>query len=440
MFHLHVWPGKWDLPTIDSQCLAAVLHLQLAVPGRFDIVECANPDLSPSGQLPFLQHEHRSISPLSSIVAYVSNLDEDRAPRPCDGIDSETLLFAPSLDADLSAKQKASSVAWTSYVEAHFGDLILNAFYAHPINYVRLTLPTLTSVLHFPQTYFVPGRLREMYRPRLEAAGLWDTTSPEEVEEAQPARGWKTSFAEAVNRSREHEDGSEKVRKAFQKEKILAKARTTLDHLSSLIPQGSFVYGATPTSLDALLSAHVLLILHAPLPNPLLKTLILESYPTLIDHALLLRTKAFPSQPVTPTSPLASAPSFQLRFDDNSSKAQNVTAIEERPHPPIQALSHPSFQESIQLSATGFVRLARSLMSVRMGEERIAEGEDIGDESGQDDTEKELDKQLATGRRIWFVAAGVGLVVYALLTGVVQVQLPNGDEEGEDNDGEEDEE
>lgn len=49
MFHLHVWPGKWDLPTIDAQCLAAVLYLQLAVPGRFEIVECANPDLSPLG-------------------------------------------------------------------------------------------------------------------------------------------------------------------------------------------------------------------------------------------------------------------------------------------------------------------------------------------------------------------------------------------------------
>ena len=26
---LYVWPGRWNLPSIDPQCLAAVLHLQL---------------------------------------------------------------------------------------------------------------------------------------------------------------------------------------------------------------------------------------------------------------------------------------------------------------------------------------------------------------------------------------------------------------------------
>jgi hypothetical protein len=46
---LYVWNGKWDLPSIEPDCLAAILYLQLAFPGDFDIVECTNPDLSPSG-------------------------------------------------------------------------------------------------------------------------------------------------------------------------------------------------------------------------------------------------------------------------------------------------------------------------------------------------------------------------------------------------------
>jgi len=46
---LHIWPGQWDLPSFDPPCLAAVLYLQLAIPGKFRIVENSNPDSSPSG-------------------------------------------------------------------------------------------------------------------------------------------------------------------------------------------------------------------------------------------------------------------------------------------------------------------------------------------------------------------------------------------------------
>ena len=47
---LHVWPGNWNLASIDPQCLAAILYVQLNWPGSFEIVECTDPDLSPSGE------------------------------------------------------------------------------------------------------------------------------------------------------------------------------------------------------------------------------------------------------------------------------------------------------------------------------------------------------------------------------------------------------
>ncbi len=46
---LHVWPGKWDLPTINPECLAAILYAQIVAPGGFVVEECTNPDLSPNG-------------------------------------------------------------------------------------------------------------------------------------------------------------------------------------------------------------------------------------------------------------------------------------------------------------------------------------------------------------------------------------------------------
>jgi len=47
---LYVWPGKWGLPSLDPICLATILYLQLVLPGTFSILECNNPDISPSGR------------------------------------------------------------------------------------------------------------------------------------------------------------------------------------------------------------------------------------------------------------------------------------------------------------------------------------------------------------------------------------------------------
>jgi sorting and assembly machinery component 37 len=48
---LHIWPGRWDLPSFDPLCLATVLYMQVAIPGKFRLVECSNSDSSPTGVL-----------------------------------------------------------------------------------------------------------------------------------------------------------------------------------------------------------------------------------------------------------------------------------------------------------------------------------------------------------------------------------------------------
>lgn len=131
---LYVWPGRWNLPSIDPSCLAAVLYLQLAIPGQFHIAECANPDLSPNGtflfqniyivdfdvllagQLPFLTHLHHTISSLPSIFKYASAQHSSDTAR------------SPNLDANLSASEKAQQVAWCAHAESNLGDLVVCPF------------------------------------------------------------------------------------------------------------------------------------------------------------------------------------------------------------------------------------------------------------------------------------------------------------------------
>ena len=53
-------------------------------------------------------------------------------------------------------------------------------FHGIDANFWGLTNPTLASEMPVPQKYYVARRMREFYRPRLEAAGLWSLPSAEE--------------------------------------------------------------------------------------------------------------------------------------------------------------------------------------------------------------------------------------------------------------------
>lgn len=229
---LHISPGRWNLPSVDPSCLAAVLYLQYTIPGSFAIVECGNPDVAPtgmcllnlqldflnsysfnSGQLPFLTHEGRTIPTFALIVKYVAGLKD---------------VGAANLDASLNNPEQSRKVAWCAHVESNLGDLVVNpcsryvsrrsslilkyhTLYSHHGNWAGLTQPALASMLPVPQSYYVPGRIRESYRARLEAADLW--TLPEiERKEKKPFRDLYKSTKEKVD--------SNIYLQAFEREKV----------------------------------------------------------------------------------------------------------------------------------------------------------------------------------------------------------------------------
>ncbi len=57
---LYIWPGQWGLHSFEPMCLATVIFLQLSIPGKFSVVECTNPELSPTGRSVLQAKEHPS--------------------------------------------------------------------------------------------------------------------------------------------------------------------------------------------------------------------------------------------------------------------------------------------------------------------------------------------------------------------------------------------
>ncbi|KAJ7156931.1 hypothetical protein C8R43DRAFT_997690 [Mycena crocata] len=248
---LYIWPGQWGLLSADTPSLVAALYLQLTIPEKFNISYCTNPDLSPSGSLPFLVHDQQVASTVPSIIQYIS------------GYQGEAFK-AENIDAGLNSFQNSQKTAWCSHVGAKLGDLTSYMLYSLPDNWAKLTHPTLAYALPMPQRYYVPGRIRDSHRPRLEAAGLWNQ------QPIVPITGT---------------DPKEKIAQTFQRDKVLQTARDCLDIYVRLLGENRFVYNDRLTTLDIVLAAHVLVILKPPFPDTLLPDLFAESYSTLVSHA-----------------------------------------------------------------------------------------------------------------------------------------------------------
>ncbi|KAF5357900.1 hypothetical protein D9756_001416 [Leucocoprinus leucothites] len=267
-FTLYVWPGQWGLPSFDPICLAAVLYLQLALPGEFTISECNNPDISPSGQLPFLVHNQVTVASFPAITKYISSLKTSSQH---------------DLDASLSPSERSQKVAWVSHVETHFGNLVYHTYYSSSSNWEKVIHPALVGMYGLPQRYYVPPRIRSSYKPRLESAGLW-SLPPRESEKKQ--------FKE-----KKDDDAREKAKEvytqAFEKEKVQDKAKEAMGIYARLLEGKQFVYQGRPTTLDLIIAAHTLLLIVPPLPDTLIKELAEEWYDTLADHARRIQNIAF---------------------------------------------------------------------------------------------------------------------------------------------------
>ncbi|KAF8308105.1 hypothetical protein DL93DRAFT_2028552, partial [Clavulina sp. PMI_390] len=283
---IHVWPAQWDLASFDTECLSAILYLQFAFPGRFTIVEECNPDLSPSGQLPYLTHAEQTVAPLTSIISYLSSLTPESIYS---NLEEEPFEIVPSLDGSLSSADKQQVMVWREFVGAKVGDLVAHSFYAFWPNYSTMMQPLLVSVLPFPQKFYVPDRLRSAYKPRLDAGTYWE----EEEEETEDERK-RLSAETTAGKWASILKPKQAFRRALGKSRTLEKARETFDLLTRLLGEQTLFFGDRPSTLDIILAAHILPVLRAPLPDPFLKTLLLESYSHLVSHACHISAIAFP--------------------------------------------------------------------------------------------------------------------------------------------------
>ncbi|KAJ8078973.1 hypothetical protein PM082_013257 [Marasmius tenuissimus] len=253
---LHIWPGMWNLPSWDPSCLAAVIFLQLVIPGSFSVVEDLNPDASITGS-----HGDQVFAPLSSIFQHVLSLP---------GVKS-------------SFRSIPSQTAWITCAESALGDLVANMFFALEANWMGLTHPTLADAFPFPQRYYSPHRIRATYRTRLESADLWTLPGIEREEPHKP------NFRDPKPQKTEEIKPRHIFVRVFEREKVAEKARSVFELFSRLLGDKSYFGGDQPSLLDIVVASHIILLLVPPFPDTLLQEVLNNSFPNLVLHANRMR-------------------------------------------------------------------------------------------------------------------------------------------------------
>lgn len=118
-FKLYIWPHHWELPSLDADCLSCVFYLQIYFAGQYCLVESTDPDVSPSGSLPFLEvHEN-----VESGEKHPRGLEHEHASSPSTSSNSpKTIATARSILNYLETIKRERSQRGNSDHQDHIGE------------------------------------------------------------------------------------------------------------------------------------------------------------------------------------------------------------------------------------------------------------------------------------------------------------------------------
>ncbi|KAK3924366.1 Metaxin-1 [Frankliniella fusca] len=203
-----VWAGKWDLPSVDQQCLQIMAYAKFCgAPIKVNVTN--NPFWSPSGSLPVFRHGKDKITSFQSMISFL-----------------ESKKY--SADLKLTPLQKSECYAINKLLEGKLHPAILYTWWVDETNYIELTRPWYASVLPLPFNYYYPGRYERDAKKYVE-----------------------TMFIEDEDQS-------------VIETHLLSDAEKCLTSLSVRLGDENYFFGKSPTSLDAIVYSYLAPLVKVP--------------------------------------------------------------------------------------------------------------------------------------------------------------------------------
>lgn len=215
VMELEIWKGEWGLPSVDVHCLEVMTYAKFSgTPLKTKITN--NPFKTPHGSLPVFQHENECLTKFGEISAYLRKNNH-------------------TADFELSPKQCAEAFAYSHLIYEKLVPALQFVWWIDSKNFIEFTRPLYAKLLPFPLNFYYPGQYEK------HAKQLAMSLYPEEDD---------LSVIETA---------------------VYRQADECLCLLATKLGEKEFFFGQSPSSLDAVVFAHLAPLLKAPLPSAALQ-------------------------------------------------------------------------------------------------------------------------------------------------------------------------
>ncbi|KAG9324654.1 hypothetical protein KVV02_000331 [Mortierella alpina] len=231
---LYIFGSAFGLPSIDPHCLALIAYLSITGYEDYSIVECNDPALSPTGELPMLHDGKNWIGGANRILAYLSKTGHNADKR-------------------LSKEMVAKSVSYQALVDENLADAILFSWFADSENYISTLRKTYSDLLPFPSRYYAPTQMKKAAIQRVQKYG-----------------------------GRIESSGSTLV--DTSKTQIYDVARDCYRVLNRRLGEQDFLFGDAPTTLDAKVFGYLALQIYPEIPNRRFGMILESQFPRLARY------------------------------------------------------------------------------------------------------------------------------------------------------------
>lgn len=271
--NLFTWGPRWEFPSFDPFCLATETVLRFAE-ASFGVNVCYNPRVSPNGELPILADQDQVFVTTAGILKHLKEK----------GID---------LDGNLTAVQRAESLAYSTLVEDRLHDSLLFLWWMEDENTKKMILPLYRKSLSFPWNYILPDQIQKRVKQRL--SYLKEKNDVDYINE------------------------------------VYLSAREIYQSLSVKLGEKPFFFGDEPSNLDAIVFGHLAIHYFAPLPNNKLK-IVLDAFPNLVTFLVKTKQRLFSSwvPPQGTPSPRKSPSKPRGQTPQKPTEKVEKTAIQKR--------------------------------------------------------------------------------------------------------------
>lgn len=278
VLRLHIYGPAFGLPSIDAECLAAIIYLQECLPAdSWRLVACNEPSRNPFQQLPALQDGNSWVAGFEEITEFLQ----------------ESSNGARSIHQDLNEDQRADKEALHSYIRSRGLPLLDLSLYVSSENYNSCTKSAWSELLSWPQSWIVPHRLRQKAKKRSEHLGLSALDVDSAQEKDKENEGIAAQIPKSLRKPKQTVNGL--LGGSVQKTRFRLDAVTAdfLDPLQEQLGDKQWLVADTMTSVDCLAIAYLAIMQTPELPQPWLKDALAKRYNKLGRWAAGHTSRAF---------------------------------------------------------------------------------------------------------------------------------------------------